>query len=58
MSAQFVVMCPCCASVVDVERKPPEPDGHTLQEIECVGGCGQVWAMEIDPERFAAHSNF
>lgn len=58
MTAQFAVMCPCCASVVDVE-KAPDQDGQPVgQVVQCVGGCGQEWVMEIDPERMAAHSNF
>lgn len=51
---QFVVMCPCCNSPVDVETG--SGDEGQPQEIECVG-CGQIWQMIIDPARMAEYSN-
>ena len=44
-----IVVCPCCASAVDVEVT------KWKQELECVA-CGQQWSMLIDLDRLAEYA--
>lgn len=49
MPEQVILLCPCCASVLDAEAAP------TAQEFMCLS-CGQTWVMVVDHDRQAAHS--
>lgn len=45
-----IVVCPCCASPVDVEVLE-----EWEQHLECVA-CGQTWKMFIDLDRIEEHA--